>query len=428
MQIAKNRRERTYTGMFWLFLGPPLGYNVTLGATNPPQQPGPVTAKKTIPVPARPTSSVNMFRKVGQPVYDVAPVTSIVPATGQKAPAPTVFRSVSVVPESEATTTGSRRSAFPSAPASPRISDFSPADGAALFTIPSSCDGFLHQARKYAARTEAKALPVEFMQYWPTYDVMSPAQQQWYFYWRSEVRQGRLLATDLSYIFVHVYELINLIGVSSPQDAFAQLNQIWLHYRVTYPKLDNYLVDWIADLLAIHRLPVRPLDRYAEAQKLGVASHSSEDLLIEAWFQRGANIDELSLPRLFRLANYSASQNKFYQRYQTQIDFPSAFRKGIQAVEQVLRQQGKPGLFKRYTQQYLYPVDRPPFLSALHGFDVPTVSIAPARHWRNFEQLTANLRAIVRTSENVLRASMRSMLNCAVLTCLLSGCRQSRQH
>ena len=64
-----------------------------------------------------------------------------------------------------------------------------------------------------AARTEAKALPVEFMQYWPTYDVMSPAQQQWYFYWRSEVRQGRLLATDLSYIFVHVYELINLIGV-----------------------------------------------------------------------------------------------------------------------------------------------------------------------------------------------------------------------
>ena len=82
---------------------------------------------------------------------------------------------------------------------------------------------------------------VPFMSYWPTYGVMNESQREWYLYWRSEVRQGRFPDTDLSYVFVHTYELINGVGWSDPQAGYDQLKQLWIHYRVQNPQLDTYM-------------------------------------------------------------------------------------------------------------------------------------------------------------------------------------------
>ena len=63
-----------------------------------------------------------------------------------------------------------------------------------------SQDKFLRDMKKYVDRDGTKTSFVPFMQYWPTYDSMTPSQQRWYFYWRTQVRNGNYLKTDLSYI------------------------------------------------------------------------------------------------------------------------------------------------------------------------------------------------------------------------------------
>ena len=58
------------------------------------------------------------------------------------------------------------------------------------------------------------ASPALFMHYWPTYRDMNN-MQRWYFYWRTQARKGNYLPTDLSYTFVHVYEILNLVEMQT---------------------------------------------------------------------------------------------------------------------------------------------------------------------------------------------------------------------
>ncbi|MFC3885448.1 TerB N-terminal domain-containing protein [Bacillus songklensis] len=58
-------------------------------------------------------------------------------------------------------------------------------------------------------RTHPKCRMPPFQQYYSTFSDMNKEQQNWYFYWRERVLNGEYLSTDLSYIYVFVYELIN---------------------------------------------------------------------------------------------------------------------------------------------------------------------------------------------------------------------------
>ena len=81
-----------------------------------------------------------------------------------------------------------------------------------------SCAKFFSDMKKYADTVGQKAEFVPFMQYWPTYDSMDRRQRAWYFYWRTQVRNGEYPDTDLSYIFVHIYELLSGCGWKQASD------------------------------------------------------------------------------------------------------------------------------------------------------------------------------------------------------------------
>jgi hypothetical protein len=125
---------------------------------------------------------------------------------------------------------------------------------------------FYELALKNVNNAVENATEVPFMCYWPTYDAMTAAQQQWYFYWRDRVRQGEYPETDLSYIFVHAYELLNNIGVRDGADGYRQLRALWLGYRERDrdQKLDNYLPDWMADYAVINRCNIDPVQPYVD--------------------------------------------------------------------------------------------------------------------------------------------------------------------
>ena len=166
---------------------------------------------------------------------------------------------------------------------------------------------FVARARELAGQKEPAALFVPFKSYWPTYGHMTGAQSRWYFFWRDEVRQGRYPKTDLSYIFLHVYELINGVGWDEPQDGYRQLGLLWEAYRDQYKRLDQYLGGWIADFAFVHKLEV-PLSGIV-ARSRGLAGDLAEMELMRCLT---AAPEQLTFQVLTVMSDYDISKSKFY--------------------------------------------------------------------------------------------------------------------
>jgi len=262
-------------------------------------------------------------------------------------------------------------------------------------------EGFGAQARRYVNRVEPETASVPFTQYWPNYDAMTDIQQNWYFYWRSQVRQGNYLPADLSYLFVHVYEVLNLVGFASPQSAFDYLVKLWQQYRASQPNIDTYLVDWLADFAAIYKLRLTPLEWYNQARQQG-ATFGDFDLYIEAWGQSGGHFTDLSNKFLYRLAGYSPTNTKFYQEYNQDNHLDPAYKKGVQAVDDYLRHSGK-SLIETYCSPQIRAIVREPFAGARYELDRKPVFIAKSHEWLANLKLPPILTSIIKYTENVLR-------------------------
>ena len=116
--------------------------------------------------------------------------------------------------------------------------------------------GFYEKFRSDAERyRNVKGVPcphVPFFSYVPQYSQMKPAQFDYYFYLRDEIRSLRYPVSDLSYVLLYVYELINLGDSSDNKADISALCGLWNAYRTVYPVLDKYLSEWVADYCLIH--------------------------------------------------------------------------------------------------------------------------------------------------------------------------------
>ena len=122
---------------------------------------------------------------------------------------------------------------------------------------------FTADAERYFNRTSAEVPFVNFFAYMPQYGQMSQDQLRWYLYWRDNVRHGVYLSTDYSYIFLYIYEILNLPEKIKPEQGLSILCDLWLAYREQFPRLDRYLGEWVCDYCLIHQLPA-PLERLSE--------------------------------------------------------------------------------------------------------------------------------------------------------------------
>ncbi|WP_433923385.1 TerB N-terminal domain-containing protein [Paenibacillus taichungensis] len=175
--------------------------------------------------------------------------------------------------------------------------------------ILSSEKRFVEEARQLVEVEGEQAPFVPFISYWPTYGVMNEPQRQWYMYWRTEVRQGRFPDTDLSYLFVHIYELINGIGWQEPQEGFNQLKQLWMNYRERLPQLDVYMQEWIIDYDLVHELNMS----LSEIVELSSGFLPPEILDKELQRLLSSNISDISLKLLQRYYDYDITLSKFYR-------------------------------------------------------------------------------------------------------------------
>ena len=110
---------------------------------------------------------------------------------------------------------------------------------------------FCKEARFMADYEDDFSFDGTFFCYYPTYRQMSDDELRGYFSMRSKIRRG-ILPDDppLSFLFVYIYEQINLIGAESPAEAFENLIKIYEKYGEKERRLEGYLSVWLSDFVA----------------------------------------------------------------------------------------------------------------------------------------------------------------------------------
>ena len=98
-----------------------------------------------------------------------------------------------------------------------------------------------------------------FSQHFPCYQIMGYEQLRTYFTWRTKIRAGNVTNISMSYIFLYVYELLNNIGVSDPQNGLDKLMSFWKEIRVYISgktsTVDKYITRWLKDYHIYYELP-----------------------------------------------------------------------------------------------------------------------------------------------------------------------------
>ncbi len=259
---------------------------------------------------------------------------------------------------------------------------------------------FMQQATQYADEEGEPTEFVPFSCYWPTYDVMSDAQLKWYFYWRSQVRNGVYPQTSLSYIFIYVYEIINEVGITDKEDGLLKLCTVWGEYRAYYTNLDRYLSQWVADYIAIHfpeGLPDGMLEKITNPEVIvRLPDHIVTNLFLNSDEPEkyGATVFDF----LLKYSNYKLQSSKFYQSnrffvvtYQT-----DAFR----FLNNYIKKKTGKGIFETYktntTQKKM------PYQNAVYQGSVKWIE--SREDYIHNKALQWFITAVVKETENCLRA------------------------
>lgn len=255
---------------------------------------------------------------------------------------------------------------------------------------------FTKDMAKLENKTGDKAPFVPFMQYWPSYDSMNRQQKNWYFYWRTQVRQSVYLKTDLSYIFVHIYELLSGFGWKNPEDGYNQLLALWTTYRAEHPKLDHYLLNWLFDFAQLHNLEYRIPDCHDVSLPYQPAIR---DILIDAHSTEKPL--KLSFALIDALCDYSLVNSKFYKEGHQLLMNEAIPRVVALADAMLIKNKGK-GILeiygpKRTKQQSYYAFQSANCINANKRINISV------KGYTSSQKLRSYINELVRYAENILR-------------------------
>ncbi|MFA0822711.1 MAG: TerB N-terminal domain-containing protein [Methanomethylovorans sp.] len=260
----------------------------------------------------------------------------------------------------------------------------------------SSYTKFFTDMKRNALREEKTAAFVPFKTYYPTYDSMNKDQQAWYFYWRSQIRQGNYMDTDVSYIFVLVYELLSGIGWQDPQEGHQKFIQLWAAYRKKSSSLEYYLRRWTFDFTQQYNL---------EYSFSGVDDHSilypssMTDILIS----RHAEDMPLKLPfsLINNLCDYPLVNSKFYKDGNQDL-MHEAIPRVITLADSALRKNKQKGILDTYGPPGIEKQEYYAFTSAVCPY-ANKKTYATAKDYSTYPKLRVYINELVRYSENTLR-------------------------
>ncbi len=120
---------------------------------------------------------------------------------------------------------------------------------------------------------------VPFFSYMPQYSQLTAEQKNYYFYWRGEIRRGKFPKTDYSYLYLYVYEILNLPDKIPAAEGIKMLTTLWREYKTELPKISANFSVWIQDYCFIHKLPC-PTEELSEFMHEVIAASSFKEFYL----------------------------------------------------------------------------------------------------------------------------------------------------
>lgn len=244
---------------------------------------------------------------------------------------------------------------------------------------------------------DAKGARCDFVQYYsymPQYSQLSSEQKSYYLYFRDSVRRGEYVKTDYSYLYLYVYEILNLPDKIPPSEGIILLIRILREYRRALPRIEGTLAVWIEDYCLVHKLPCPTLE-------LGDMLHSLVSLsrLREFYFS-SADIDSREVVDVMtaQLSDYDPRRGKLFSGEMSEL-LLSNYRGAMRCVLARLKKDGKlmPSGESRTVSRDAFPMSLCTHTVKCR-LDIEYTAITDC------ESLRREVTAAVRYTENMLRA------------------------
>jgi hypothetical protein len=260
---------------------------------------------------------------------------------------------------------------------------------------------FLNDARKFVDHKHAEIEPVPLKAYWTTYDDLDQNQARWYFYLRSRAREREVIQTDLSYLFIHIYECLHQVGFDSPQQALDHLIWLWKGYRSQYPSLDRYLQNWALEMIPYYGIDADPVQLTWELMIDGVAFHNRH-LARAAWLKE-KEFDRITMPVLASLFGFDPRTGKFFKEHEDQAAITGHFQHAFRVLDRYFSEREGAGLFESIRLNREHVVKGEAFSGAVFELERRQVVVARVPAFSESEKTQALLEGSLKLAENVLR-------------------------
>jgi hypothetical protein len=263
---------------------------------------------------------------------------------------------------------------------------------------------FIKEAQRFHEREGKLCDPVPFESRLPSWPQLNAAQQNWYFYWRSQARRGNYLPTDYGYIILYVFELLNLVEFADPHQAAGRLRSVWEAYRKQHSDLDNVLPEWHGDLLAVKAGAAAALDWWEKFAAMNLQPPGPvANALIERYVRKQKTA-EMPYTLWASLTDYRP-RNKFYQAHNAGGRLDKAYEKAIRAAADYWQKANGQSLLEKFTGAGVQPNFKRLFEDALVGYAYPMmVDFGASRNYEDSATLKEHLTSVVKHAENILRA------------------------
>ncbi|WP_412028729.1 TerB N-terminal domain-containing protein [Deinococcus yunweiensis] len=272
---------------------------------------------------------------------------------------------------------------------------------------------FVNRAAQLVSMAQPHAPPVPLRSYYTDYASMDAAQTAWYLHWRGRTRAGETVPTDLSYLFLHAYEMIHGVGYPAPEEAFSALHDLWSRYRAVQPALDRYLPTWLTDFVQYYGV-----ESVAARSWLAQAgAYASGDQRLQHWIERE---DHVHVPDdvFHLLVDYRPEQNKFYRSQPEPAWIDDALRRAVLLTDAYFLETTGLSAFERFSPDAAAPLTRVAFQGVRFDGEPATITAAHVRPYAQDGRLTALMTLAVRFTENLARrhAGVSALLRDADVT------------
>ncbi len=169
---------------------------------------------------------------------------------------------------------------------------------------------FYEQARALAGYSDDYEYTGTFKHYYPTYESMNNEELRGYFTWRTKVRNGHVERGSLSFAFLYLYELINLIGVASAQEGYEAIRAFGHAYAQLDSGIRRYVDEWLDDFVIYYQLSPSLL------RSMSFAKH---DAAYELLAHREEHSDTELFQAICSLSSYDILSSPFFPEHEDEL-------------------------------------------------------------------------------------------------------------